>query len=211
MNRTPRLLRAPLFCLAAVLAIGSCGSSEVAVEQTVASATVATTTEVAAPSPQPPVPTLSPEPQAQPSETAFSADRFVDHYGCGHGFAIGSDGQDLGLTIHFAGDYSEGGPDVSSPVEWPNADWVGEVWVGSDLFSNWCNDMVLETDPVPAIAQSWTIVHGVLNVSTTSGVDCDGTTVTGELTDAVLRSEAGEELALDTLSLRNDAWGCFAG
>jgi hypothetical protein len=131
-----------------------------------------------------------------------------DDYGCGYGFAIGSPGQDLALIIFWNGGNS---PDLASPVTFPSERWTGEIWVGADLFSNWCDDVIDETEPAPVVDERWTVVAGTLTFGGEAGVDCGGGAVSGTLTNAEAQSPSGETIELAELDLNNEAWGCFAG
>ena len=144
------------------------------------------------------------------ADVEVSAAAFTTDYGCGFGFAKVSDTQDLSLVV-FWNDFAPEGPDVATPIELPNAAWSTEVTTGSDLFANWCDDVVEEDDPVPVIASSWSFIAGSLTVSPAApGGDCP-TEVTGTLSGAVIESASGEQITLDTIELRNTGWGCFAG
>jgi len=131
----------------------------------------------------------------------------TNDYGCGFGFAKGSADQRLALRIR-SNDFGPGsGPDVSSPITLPDAAWTAEVVDGANLFSNWCNDVIQASDPVPVTVQTWTVVAGTLTIGQQSP---DGA-ATGSLTDAVAESLTGIRVNLDHIELANDCWGCFAG
>ena len=130
-----------------------------------------------------------------------------DDYPCGFGFAKGNSTQTLALIVYSQGGYSETGPDVSSPIEFPNDDWVGELHTGSDLFANWCDDVMEEGEPIPEVHEVWTVVAGTLTVTETDSANV----VEGVLSDVVIESPSGERLEVAEIALSNTGYGFFAG
>lgn len=130
-----------------------------------------------------------------------------DDYGCGFGFAKGNKAQTVGLIIYHTGGYSETGPDISSPIEFPNDAWVGELRTGSDLFANWCDDVMEEGEPVPEVAEVWTIAAGTLTVAEVDSPNV----VEGVFTGVVVESPDGEHLELGDIEVSNTGYGFFAG
>lgn len=139
-----------------------------------------------------------------------NAAALTTNYGCGFGFAKGSATQDLQLAVFWNG-FAPEGPDFATPIDLPNPAWSAEITTGSDLFANWCDDVIEEDEPVPVISSSWSFLAGTLAVSpATPGGDCP-TEVTGILSGAVVESTTGKQVTLEPISLTNTSWGCFAG
>lgn len=128
-------------------------------------------------------------------------------YGCGYGFAIGSPDQDLALVIGFDGGVA---PDVTAPINFPADEWSGVLTTGTDLFSNWCDDVIEESEPVPLTTERWTLVAGTLTIGLPGTID-DGLPVSANLSGGVAESSAGETMDLGQIAFVNDCWGCFAG
>ena len=149
------------------------------------------------------------DPDAPP--VIVEAAALVDDYGCGYGFAKGNPEQTLGRVIYFSGEYVAGGPDLSTPLELASDDWYAAVQVGSDLFANWCDDVIEIDEPTPIVDETWTVVDGTLTVTPPAPTDCGGDVVTATLAGAVVESTDGERIVLDDLTLTNNSWGCFAG
>jgi len=131
----------------------------------------------------------------------------TDDYGCGYGFFKGNASQTVGLVIYFAGEYSETGPDLSSPIEFPNDNWVAEVQTGSDLFANWCNDVMEEGAPVPVVDSVWNVVGGTLTVAEGDSPN----TREGVLEDVVIESPTGDRVEIAEIAVLNVDYGFFAG
>jgi uncharacterized protein DUF6174 len=147
------------------------------------------------------------DPEASPAD--IDVRTLTDDYGCGYQFAAGSPAQDLALVIYATGGAA---PDVTVPITFPSEAWAGEIRIGTDLFSNWCDDVIEQSEPVPIVQQRWTIVGGTLTVErAAAATDCDGNAATATLTGAVARSLSGATVDLAGIDLVNTSWGCFAG
>ncbi len=126
-------------------------------------------------------------------------------YGCGFGFAKGSVDQRLALRIR-SNDFGSGsGPDVAVPITLPDPGWTVEVVNGTNLFSNWCSDVIQPSDPSPVTIQTWAVIGGTLTIDEQSP---DGF-ATGSLTGAIAESPTGIRVDLDDIELSNDCWGCL--
>lgn len=139
----------------------------------------------------------------------IDAAALTDSYGCGYLFAAGNADQTLRLVVGWsAGD----APDLRSPVTFPSDRWTSTLDIGTDLFSNWCDDVMEANEPVPAVTESWEVVSGEMTISPTDAdVNCRGATVSATLADVVVETPAGERVELGQLDLVNEFFGCFAG
>ncbi|MEZ5247333.1 MAG: DUF6174 domain-containing protein [Acidimicrobiales bacterium] len=156
------------------------------------------------------VTSLTPYDPEAPAVTVEAA-ALIDDYGCGYGFAKGNPEQTLGLIIYFEGEYVPGGPDVTTPIELPSDDWYAAVQTGSDLFANWCDDVIEIDEPTPIVDETWEVAGGTLTVTPPTPADCAGDVVTATLVGAVAESADGTQIPLDDIALTNTGWGCFAG
>ncbi len=148
---------------------------------------------------------LEPIITSQPGGPATLPDvELVEDWGCGFGFNKGSADQTLGLQIFFVGEWTDDGPDISTPVDISGEDWEAIVYVGKDLFADWCDDVLEEGELLPTIDAEYRVVAGTIVGQV------DGWMATGTLTGAVVNVD-GQEVALPDLDLRNDDWGFFAG
>jgi hypothetical protein len=130
-----------------------------------------------------------------------------DTYGCGHGFYLGAPDQSAGLFLISQSGFGEAVP--AGTHQLPTDAWVSELQFGSDLFANWCDDVLEPGEPEPVTDEVWR-VSGTLEItSLPPGGECGP--ATGVLTAAVARNEVGDEIVLGDIDLHNDSWGCFAG
>ena len=150
------------------------------------------------------------DPDAEPVDIDAAA--LVDDHGCGFGFAKSDATQTLALFIFWTGGYDPLGPDVSAPIVLPADDWDATMTTGTNLFADWCNDVIEVGAPVPAIDETLTLIAGTLTVtSDPTAPACVGDEVTGVLSGAIAEYDDGTTVELDDVTLRNFGWGCFAG
>ena len=131
----------------------------------------------------------------------------TDAYGCGHGFYLGAPDQSAGLFLISQNGFGDEVP--AGTHQLPSEAWVSELQFGTDLFANWCDDVMEPGEPEPVTEEIW-LVSGRLEISSLPAPGECGP-ASGSLTGAVARNEAGEEIPLGDIDLTNDSWGCFAG
>jgi hypothetical protein len=134
----------------------------------------------------------------------------TEDWGCGYGFAAGNADQTVGLVIRLSDDLVTDQARLPAEMDLAGDAWEAEVRQGSDLFANWCSDVIEEPEAdvdevLPVVAGTLEITSGQL---TQSGSD---EPVVAELTGVVAESEDGEELELGDLTVTNGSWGFFAG
>lgn len=197
MRTNLRLLLAPVV-LVAFLG-GGCSDDKESVTAG-GSSTVATTAESSAT-------TTSAAPAA-----AIDVASLTESWGCGYGFRASNADQTQAVVIEWtSADFTTEGRPVPDPaVTLPDEDWKAEVQIGSDLFANWCNDVIEPGTPTPEVTETWTITEGTITFGGVGGT-CGTSDVTATLTDAVATDEDGNEVPIDDVELHNDTWGCFAG
>lgn len=139
-------------------------------------------------------------PQLSPAE---QLDDLSVEYSCGWGFYRSNPDQTTGLFISA----NNGSPErVANLIE--AGDWTVDVHIGTDLFANWCSDLVLDSDPEPHVDEFWTLINGNIEV-TTPPADCG--LAKAQLTNLVVQASDGTQVALDDMTVQNPGWGCFAG
>jgi hypothetical protein len=90
----------------------------------------------------------------------------------------------------------------------PTEGWNAELRFGADLFANRCDDVMEPGEPEPVVDEVWQ-VSGDLELIELPAGECGP--ARGMLREGMAHSEDGENIALGTLDLSNETWGCFAG
>lgn len=127
-------------------------------------------------------------------------------WGCGHGFTLGTMEQDTRLSLWFdgtSGDLPEPGTHELG------ADWTGELVAGSDLFAQWCDDVMEPDEPEVVEAAEWD-VEGTLTWQLERGDGQCPSVAAATLTDASVVVD-GEAVPIAAIEFRNEHFGCVAG
>jgi hypothetical protein len=217
MTRHRTVLAALAIALVAVVA--ACGAEEgpelvSAADGAPAAEAPAEPTVTAEPAPPEPTatpePTTAPAPPVVPAVAELTAADFTEVYGCGFGFWASNADQTAGIFVEF-NDFEAATAGQVPPVgAVPSVIWSGRVHVGTDLFANWCDDVVEPGEPESVVAESWQIVDAGIAIEGTPPVQTVGA-LTATLTGITLESPSGEAVVLGDLTLANDSWGAFAG
>ena len=132
----------------------------------------------------------------------------TEEYGCGFGFYASNEDQTTGLMIiyrDFEGAWA-GNVARSGQIE---AAWDAQLQYGTDLFANWCDDVLEEGEPTPEIESAWTVTGEIEVVELPPAGQC-GQAV-AELHDVVATGPDDETLEFGELTITNTSWGCLAG
>lgn len=127
----------------------------------------------------------------------------TEDWGCGFGFTLGTTDQRVRLSL-----WSQDMAPTPGTVAVDGTTWRGELVSGSDLFAQWCDDVVEPGEP-EVVEEVVLEVTGTLTWRTDGTGQCDGP-ATATFTDGTVIAE-GRTLPLPDLELRNDAFGCLAG
>lgn len=133
--------------------------------------------------------------------------QLTDGYGCGHGFYLGTPDGTAGLFLISQSGFGE--PVPAGAHRLPSEGWVSELQFGTDLFANWCDDVIEPGEPEPMTEEIWRVSGTLEILSLPASEGCGPASAT--LTSAVARNEDGDEIVLGDLDLSNESWGCFAG
>lgn len=128
-------------------------------------------------------------------------------WACGHAFTVGTPDQAVRLSLWFDGSPTRAVPEPGT--EELGGDWTGELVAGSDLFAQWCDDVVTPDEPEVVEAATWE-VDGTLTWELEDGDGQCPSVATATLTDA---SVTVDEEAVPTadVEFRNEYFGCVAG
>lgn len=130
----------------------------------------------------------------------------VTEWPCGYGFATSSADQRVGLMIVPIGpELPEGGP-----VTLPDDRFYAVVEVGSNLFSNNCDDVFEWFEPERRSAARFEIVSGTFTYPDAADLACGGPPKTITVTDVAVAVPDGET-TLGTIEITNRSPGCLAG
>jgi hypothetical protein len=152
-----------------------------------------------------PVETEPPADTEQPAVVVTLAD-LTEPYGCGFGFQIGDPDQTAGLFITSGAGF--GDPPAVGTVDLAVDDsWTARLDLGTDLFANWCDDVIEMGEPEPQVDETLEVVAGTLEFS----IDEAGVVATAKASGLVARDADGVEYALGDITIENPAWGMFAG
>lgn len=131
----------------------------------------------------------------------------LEDWGCGHAFTLGTPDQELRLSLWFDG--SPAGATPEPGTHELGGDWTGELVAGSDLFAQWCDDVIEPDEPEVVEAAEW-VVEGTLTWQLEEGDGQCPSVASATLTDASIVVD-GEAVPITDVEFRNDAFGCFAG
>ena len=93
-----------------------------------------------------------------------------------------------------------------------DADWRGEVTLGTNLFSEWCTSVLDDPDRRPTIAAEATVTGGTLTFTSSADPDgCGGPDVRASVDGLEVTTDDGTTIVLGSLALRSPLWGCQAG
>jgi hypothetical protein len=132
-----------------------------------------------------------------------------EEYGCGYGFYLGNASQTAGLLLNYV-DFAEAGVgDVVRSAQLTDRAWQAELRFGSDLFANWCDDVIEPGEPEPVIDEVWRVSGQIDVTGLPPAGQCGPASAT--LSGLTARNAEGEVIPLGDLEVENQAWGCFAG
>lgn len=154
-------------------------------------------------------PAFEPEQMDTPTLIAMMGNaELTTSWPCGLGFAVSSADQRVSISVH---SHESSSSALSVPVDLPDPSWTANLRVGKNLMADNCDDVVEGWEPRAVVAATWEITGGVLDFIPPEGEGCGGSgPVEAVLKEAVVSTPTGE-VALDTLTMVNDAFGCFAG
>lgn len=130
----------------------------------------------------------------------------TEEWGCGYGFWLGNPDQTAALRFAYRGD---GPPEVE--VELPSADWQATLIQGTDLYSNWCDDVVEAGEPVPVEHWALEVVGGHLSIVGEPPPPFEGGTMELRAVGLVVELPDGSEARLGDVTVVNPSWGFLAG
>lgn len=127
-------------------------------------------------------------------------------WGCGWGFWAGTADQTVALRFSYNG---ESEPDTE--IELPDPEWSATLIEGTDLYANWCDDVIEENEPTPVEHWSLPITGGTLTIDGAIPAPFEGGQLSVHATDLVVELPDGTTAPLGSTTITNQSWGFFAG
>jgi len=140
--------------------------------------------------------------------TLVQAAEFDTDWGCGYGFATSTADQRVGLYLT----PTTPEPPAAGLVTLPDDRFEANVVVGKNLFVNHCDDVVEWSEPERQVGVSWPVTSGHFDYPLADPDRRCGLagSVRVILQGAVVTTASGD-VPLASLTIENDAFGCFAG
>lgn len=153
----------------------------------------------------------------EPSVQAVGSAQLTEHHPCGTGFAVGNPEQTVALILIWQPDdrpTTEVQRPDAEPVTLPGGGWEGDLLVGENLFSSWCDDVFGPGTPIREVTDAWSVTGGVLDLTaapTPNNTCGSGAPVEGTVTGLEVEASDGTTIGFADLALVNEAWGCVPG
>jgi hypothetical protein len=141
-------------------------------------------------------------------EESTPTPELTEQYGCGYGFYASNPEQTVGMFIEFSDFDAAANGDVPASAELDDGTWRAELQFGSDLFANWCDDVLEPGEPTPEIGETWQL---------TGTIEIDQFPPTGQgpasamLSGVEATGPNNELIAFEDFEIVNEFWGSFAG
>lgn len=133
----------------------------------------------------------------------------TEEFGCGFGFYVGDASQNNGLFVVYEDMSGAMAGDVATTSDLTSGVWTARLDRGSDVFANWCDDVLEPDEPTPAVDETWEVSGSIEVLTLPEGGQCGP--ATARLTDLVAHNDEGETFDLGDIDVTNEFWGCFAG
>jgi len=141
-------------------------------------------------------------------EESTPTPELTEQYGCGYGFYASNPEQTVGMFIEFSDFEAAADGDVPSMSQLEDGTWRAHLKFGTDLFANWCDDVLEPGEPTSEVGETWQL---------TGTIEVDELPQTGQgpasatLTGVEARGPNNELIAFEPFEIENEFWGSFAG
>ena len=154
-----------------------------------------------------PVTTEAPAPQFQIPGLA----ELTQTYGCGYGFWLGNGDQTVALRLEYA--VPPDAPPTFIPegsVTLPDPTWTAQMVFGTDLYANWCDDVIEDGEPAPVQTTTMPLTAGTITWLEAPAV-FDGGRAAIAVDDLEVTTPEGDTVPLGGGQITNPDFGFFAG
>lgn len=141
-------------------------------------------------------------------EEGTATPELTEQYSCGYGFYASNAEQTAGLVIDLADHEAARNGDVPEVSQLDEGPWNARLEFGTDLFANWCDDVLEPGEPTPEVDETWE-VSGTISIEElpASGQGLASATLTG----VEAHGPDGQLIVFDDFVIVNQFWGTFAG
>jgi hypothetical protein len=148
---------------------------------------------------------------AEARDGASALAELTEQWPCGRGFHLSDPAQTTALMLDLTDPTGLEAPPQATTL--PDDRWDARVLVGTDLFANWCDDLIMAGDPVPQTEETWPVVAGTVtfleDVGSLGGA-CERPVV-ARLAGLVVERPDGTHVPIADREVRNSCWNGAAG
>jgi hypothetical protein len=143
-------------------------------------------------------------PAGGPPATDLSS--LTEEWPCGFGFFAGNPAETTALRI-----YLDGSEVTETEIDLPHPDWSAVLVHGTNVYANWCDDVVTPAEPTPVEHESLTIIGGHLSIVGDVPEPFGGGELTVAATDLMVELGDGTHQELGSIEITNPMFGFMAG
>lgn len=130
----------------------------------------------------------------------------TQEWGCGFGFWLSNADQSVALRLAYTG---EGSPPATTQL--PSPLWEARLIIGTDLYANWCDDVIEADEPTPVEHWVLPVVGGRIDVEGEAPEPFSGGELTFTADALVVELPDGTQVTWGDVAGRNSSWGFMAG
>ena len=130
----------------------------------------------------------------------------TQEWGCGLGFWLSDADQTVTLRLTYTG---EGSPPATTDL--PSPLWDARLILGTDLYANWCDDVIEAGEPTPIEHWVVPVVGGRIEVEGEAPEPFSGGELRFAARDLVVELPDGTRVRWGDAVGRNPNWGFMAG
>jgi hypothetical protein len=130
----------------------------------------------------------------------------TQEWGCGFGFWLSNADQSVALRLAYTG---EGSPPATTQL--PSPLWEARLIIGTDLYANWCDDVIEADEPTPVEHWVLPVVGGRIDVEGEAPEPFSGGELTFTADALVVELPDGAQVTWGDVAGRNSSWGFMAG
>lgn len=145
------------------------------------------------------------------SSSAETLPDLTEEFGCGYGFFVSNADQTVGLFIEYTDHALAPSGEALSTSQLNDEVWNAELRFGSDLFANWCDDVLEPGEPTPQVEETWDVSGTVTITESPDQAGCGLGSAGATLTELTADGPEGEIMELEDVDVVNEHWGCVAG